>query len=309
MRSWGSCPWPSTTGPTSAARTRSATRSRSREVLTHRHLAENNESRRRPDGPAGPAQLPGPRRPPTRSDIDEYAYEQGDMYAPGSGRYPPRVPDGLSLTFLNQDAEQSQNVFHTITACKAPCNRSPGIAYPIANGPKKLRLGPARLQLRGLRRHRPSAATRGTPPGTSARALTPTSAGSIPSCVVASGWSRTRQSSSSQRSRGSLVTQTSKLEPGRRLWAMPIIAMAALAAATLVAIALVAPATSQAAERVRVMTRNVYLGADLTPGTNASHRPGAGQRRRRDPQRSRRRTGSRSEPGGSPRRSATRTRI
>ena len=63
------------------------------------------------------------------------------MYAPGSGRYPPRVPAGQSLTFLNQDAEQSQNVFHTITACKAPCNRSPGIAYPIANGPVRFDSG------------------------------------------------------------------------------------------------------------------------------------------------------------------------
>ncbi len=47
----------------------------------------------------------------------------------------------MSLTFLNQDAEQSQNVFHTITGCKAPCNRSPGIAYPIANGPRSLDSG------------------------------------------------------------------------------------------------------------------------------------------------------------------------
>ena len=43
-----------------------------------------------------------------------------------------------------------------------------------------------------------------------------------------------------------------------------------LVLAALAAITLVAPATSQARERVRVMTRNVYLGADLSPGTSAT---------------------------------------
>ncbi len=104
--------------------------------LTHGHLAENRNHGGNPTGLPDPRQLPGAPTPSGPLDIDEYAYEQGDMYSPGSGRYPPKVPAGESLTFLNQDAEQSQNVFHTLTSCKAPCNRSPGIAYPIANGPR-----------------------------------------------------------------------------------------------------------------------------------------------------------------------------
>jgi endonuclease/exonuclease/phosphatase family metal-dependent hydrolase len=51
----------------------------------------------------------------------------------------------------------------------------------------------------------------------------------------------------------------------RHLWGISVLALAALAAITLIV-----PATSQAAERVRVMTRNVYLGASLSPGTSAT---------------------------------------
>ncbi|HYY74063.1 MAG TPA: hypothetical protein VE662_04510, partial [Solirubrobacterales bacterium] len=49
--------------------------------------------------------------------------------------YPPKVQAGQTLTFQNFDADPAENVFHTITACKAPCNRSTGIAYPLADGP------------------------------------------------------------------------------------------------------------------------------------------------------------------------------
>ncbi len=45
---------------------------------------------------------------------------------------PPVVVQGQSLTFRNLD--DGQTIWHTITACKAPCNRSTGIAYPLANG-------------------------------------------------------------------------------------------------------------------------------------------------------------------------------
>ena len=40
---------------------------------------------------------------------------------------------GGSLTFVNRDA--ARTIFHTITACRAPCNRTTGVAYPLADGP------------------------------------------------------------------------------------------------------------------------------------------------------------------------------
>jgi plastocyanin len=104
-------------------------------VLTHGHLDENRNHGGDPMGLPDPRSLPGAPTPSDPIGIENYQYQQGDMYGVGSAAYPPKVPAGQSLTFLNQDAAPSENVLHTITACKAPCNRSPGIAYPIANGP------------------------------------------------------------------------------------------------------------------------------------------------------------------------------
>jgi plastocyanin len=58
------------------------------------------------------------------------------------------VPRGRSLRFVNRDARRG--ILHSITACRAPCNRATGIAYPLADGPVafdsgNLGFGPAGL--------------------------------------------------------------------------------------------------------------------------------------------------------------------
>jgi plastocyanin len=101
---------------------------------THGHLPENNnhggartrmpDPRRLPDGPENPGLV----------DILDFKYRLGDLSLPSSGGgLPPVISQGQSLTFRNGD--NPQRVYHSITSCKAPCNRSTGIAYPIADGP------------------------------------------------------------------------------------------------------------------------------------------------------------------------------
>jgi plastocyanin len=64
------------------------------------------------------------------------------------------VRAGQSITFTNLDSTAATSLqdaaYHTITACKAPCNRSTGIAYPVADGPvqfdsRELGFGPRGL--------------------------------------------------------------------------------------------------------------------------------------------------------------------
>jgi plastocyanin len=105
--------------------------------VTHGHLAENDHHGGEPDAGLPDARdlLDGTR--PTNVDIKGYVYGSGDLSSPGTPGRPPVVRAGQSLNFTNLDATKalspSASAYHTITACRAPCDRTTGIAYPLAN--------------------------------------------------------------------------------------------------------------------------------------------------------------------------------
>jgi hypothetical protein len=106
--------------------------------VTHGHLPEN-------DNHGGNVQsgLPDPRTMRAGAQvpavgIKDFVYALGDLGRTGTRGRPPAVRQGGTLTFRNFDSPQGQDpakaIYHTITSCKAPCNRATGIAYPIADG-------------------------------------------------------------------------------------------------------------------------------------------------------------------------------
>ena len=105
------------------------------DYLTHGRLPENMDpsaTRRTSSVYANSIRL---RQGPFMSKvvIRNFAFSQGDLTAPGKQGLPPSVPQGKSLTFVNQDNPLTVR-FHTVTACKAPCNRGSGISFPLADG-------------------------------------------------------------------------------------------------------------------------------------------------------------------------------
>jgi plastocyanin len=103
-------------------------------TVTHGHLPENNGH-----GGSRLTGLPDPRellsRPMPANGkvaIQDFVYGQGDLSSTGRRGRPVRVRAGRRLTFVNRDA--GSTIYHTITACRAPCNRTTGIAYPLADG-------------------------------------------------------------------------------------------------------------------------------------------------------------------------------
>ena len=100
-------------------------------VTTHGHLPEN-DNHGNTDAVIGADPLTlASGDATTEVNILDFVYGPGDM---ANYSIVPTVKQGQSLTFTNSDDKVTKNgLWHTITACKAPCNRSTGIAYPIAD--------------------------------------------------------------------------------------------------------------------------------------------------------------------------------
>ena len=103
-------------------------------VLTHGHLAENDNHGGAATDTTDPQTLPDTTAPSNTVPISNYEYEYGDL--DGAEQTVPTVQLGHSLTYVNEDAPSSgDGTWHSITACHLPCNASTGIAYPLANAP------------------------------------------------------------------------------------------------------------------------------------------------------------------------------
>jgi hypothetical protein len=101
--------------------------------LTHGHLPENNNHGGGAFGLPDALHLSDGPFAGNPIGIKDFIYGQGDLNATGSAGLPPVIHEGQSLSFVSGDA--GRDIYHTITACKAPCNRATGVAYPLANGP------------------------------------------------------------------------------------------------------------------------------------------------------------------------------
>ena len=123
-----------------------------RGILTHGRLPENIDKQARRN-----LKLPDPRDlrskgrrvPAGGIKIDSFLYTLGGYSAsrgiPTRLMRPPVIRPGQSVTFTNLDATpgmtQEQQAWHSVTSCKAPCNRGAGIGYPLARGPIKFDSG------------------------------------------------------------------------------------------------------------------------------------------------------------------------
>lgn len=100
--------------------------------VTHGHLPEASNHGGGPSGLGDPLQALDGQTIDDRVGIGAFQYLPGDLSAGGDLGKPPTVEPGGRLRFGNLDA--SAGIYHTITECAPPCNRSTGISYPLADG-------------------------------------------------------------------------------------------------------------------------------------------------------------------------------
>ncbi len=120
-------------------------------ILTHGRLLENIDAEANTDlGLADPRKLKSKGKvKPSGIDIDGFKYELGGYSAfqnfPSTPMRPPLVKANKPILFTNMDAVEGQadisQAWHSVTSCKAPCNRGSGIGYPLADGPVKFDSG------------------------------------------------------------------------------------------------------------------------------------------------------------------------
>jgi plastocyanin len=101
--------------------------------VTHGHLPENDNHGGGPTGLPDPRQLPDGADNPGFIDLMNFRYQLGDLSLGDPVRNPPVIRPGQSLTFRDA-GDNAKRIYHSITSCEAPCNRSTGIAYPLADG-------------------------------------------------------------------------------------------------------------------------------------------------------------------------------
>ncbi len=112
-----------------------ATRVDYRGELNHGAYPENNDH-----GGSGPVVGPDPQNLPDGLAsggpfvIGGFTYGAGDFRLPGSLGRPPVVSKGQSFTFEMSPGDVSNEIWHSLTSCKSPCNKSTGISYPLPDG-------------------------------------------------------------------------------------------------------------------------------------------------------------------------------
>jgi plastocyanin len=99
---------------------------------THGHLPEAGNHGGAPTSLPDASTLPDGATLADGVAIADFVYAPGDLSTAGQLGLPPVIDPGRSLQFGNFDS--AAQIPHTVTACRAPCNRSTGVSYPLADG-------------------------------------------------------------------------------------------------------------------------------------------------------------------------------